>query len=346
MRRGSKLNEAEHCGFAGSYQDAATSVWGLMGDAFHAAVAAHYRPTEERFREERAVAVAQLQDSERDDVLRLVTRLTESWAPDDGAVFETPVGLDRNGCFVAHGDPAAMTQGTADCAWATEDDDNQTTAWILDFKSGARAEWNVPPPGQNLQIASYGFALADKYGASRMKLGIYLAHEDKWLWETINLDSAAGTDLFARVKAASLRDDDEQIEGPHCGECFVRLKCPAHLLPALDDAAREYAMAPMTAGADPSLITPDRVVRLINASKAMEAVAEAGKDWAKAFVREHGPVVLDGKQWGPVQVKGREGTSVKRLKEAGLYDRAVAVGAVGVGPPTMMHRWTNVKEGI
>lgn len=344
MIRGSKLNDAEHCGFAGSYQDSATSSWGLMGDAFHAANASLHRPDEVRFREERDVAMAQLEDEERDQVREMVARLAAEWTPPASAVFEMPVGLDRNACFVEHGDPSAMTQGTADCAWATEDEDDKTTAWVLDFKSGARAEFNVPHPKNNLQVASYGFALADKFGAARMRLGLYLAHEGKWLWDTIDLDSPEGTALWARVKAAASRDDKEQVVGPHCAECFVRLKCPAHLLPALDDVTREYALEPMTAGAAGEIIEASRLVRLINACKAMEDLSKAGRDWAKAYVKQYGPIVFQGKQWGPVQVKGREGTSVKALKDAGIYDRAVAVGAVKSGAPTMQHRWTNERD--
>lgn len=328
----SRLNEAEDCGQAASIQDKSTNAAAMMGDAFHAAIAAHYRPDIEAFKENRSIAINQLGGEHEDQVLEMVARLAETWDPPPTATFERGVGLTRNGMAVEHGDPAAMTYGTADCVWAEED-----AAVVLDFKSGARAEWNVPIPRDNLQLAAYGIAFADLFGKSKIKLGLYLAAEGKWLWDTVDLDSLAGTALWERVRAAALRDPDEAVIGPHCSDCWVRLKCPTHLLPIVFAPERVSALEPLTAPA--GLIEPRRLMRLLQACQAMEAIADKGKEFLRAYVKERGPFIVDGKAWGPIEVKGREQTSVKALKEVGLYDRAVAVGAVRQGPPTHQHRW-------
>lgn len=336
MIRPSRLNEAEHCGLSASIEDGATNAAALLGDAFHAAVAAHYRPSFEEFQAARAVAMGRLARDEREEVTAMVQRLTDDWMAPEGARFEVPVAVDRHGLSCGPDDPNLLSSGTTDCEWSDGDE-----AVVLDFKSGARAEWTVPIPRDNLQLALYGFGCADRFGKPKMRLGIYLAREGKWLWDTIALNSRIATDLWERTRAAALRDPAEAVVGPHCSDCYVRLKCPTHLLPALDVAEHENVMAPMTVGAQ--LITPEKLVRMINACKAMQDLSEAGRDWLKAYVRDNGPIVADGKQWGPVEVRGRESTSVKALQEVGLYDTALACGAVKAGAPSFQHRWTKAR---
>ena len=54
--RFSRLNDAQYCGLSASIETNSTDIFAMMGDAFHAANAAHYRPTIEQFAEERATA--------------------------------------------------------------------------------------------------------------------------------------------------------------------------------------------------------------------------------------------------------------------------------------------------
>lgn len=333
MIRMSSLNAAGACGLSAGMKDKTTSAAALMGTAFGAAVRAHYRPGDEE-RELRDIAMGQLGPEHEEEVREKVVRLVDIWEPPTSAVFERSIGLSRRGIAVEHGAADAMTSGHMDCAWAEED-----TAVVLDFKAGARAEWNVPIPRANLQLGGYGFAWADLCGKSRVKLGLYLAEPGKWLWDTIDIDSPEGTALWERVRAAALRDPEEATMGPHCSDCWVRLKCPAHLLPAVSAGARVSALAPLTAPTE--VIEPRRLMRLLQACQAMEEIADRGKSFLRAYVKEHGPFVVDGKQWGPIEVKGREGTSIKALKDAGLYERALAVGAVKMGAPTQQHRWRN-----
>jgi len=336
--RPSRLPDAEHCGFAGAHQDASTNAAALLGDAFHAAVAHHYRPANAAFKAEYAVAMGRISPDERAEVSEMMARLASQWDPPDGAEFEIPIGVDRHGLSATVDDPHILSAGTGDCGWPDGD-----AAAVVDWKSGARAAFNVPRPGDNLQLALYGLGLADRWSKPKMKLGIYLAREGKWLWDTLHLDSAEGTALWERTRAAALRDPEEAVIGPHCTDCYVRLKCPAHLLPVLDLGERENVLAPLTAGTPGGLVEPARLVRLINACKAMEDLSKAGKDWLKAYVKKHGPIVSDGKQWGPIEERGRETTSIGALMESGLYERACAVGAVKMSPPITKHRWTKAR---
>lgn len=337
MIRCSRLNEAEHCGLSGAIDDGETKLAGLLGDAFHAAAACRFRPKEQRFQDARAVAIGQLGGEHEAEVMEMVDRLAAAWTPPENAEFEAGIGLSRAGIAVAYDDPEAITRGTADCVWVDGDE-----VVVLDFKSGARAAWNVPIPRHNLQLAAYGFAFADRFEKSKVRVGIYLARDDKWLWDLLDLDSPEATALWARVRAAALRDPNEAVIGPHCDDCWVRLKCRAHIVTAISTVERTTALAPLGTGEE--VVEPRRLMRMIQACKAMEDLAEAGKEWLKAYVKRNGPIVVDDRQWGPVEQKGREGTSVKKLKEAGLYDRAVAVGAVSQGPPVVQHRWTKRKD--
>lgn len=359
MIRISRLDDARHCGLSAALDTKSTTTAGLMGNAFHAANAAFHRPTDERLQAARAVAMGRLDAEDRFDTEVLLKPLLADWVPPAGAAFEVPVGVDRHGCYVeveraedgttyratAADAPALLTAGTADCAWVEPWRDGKKIVKVPDFKSGARARYNVPRPPGNLQVAAYGFALADKHNAAAMALGVYLAHDHEWHWAEVALDSDEASGLWEEVRAAALRDPAEAVLGGHCADCWVRLRCPAYVLPAVDGAAADYALAPMQKGGE-ALVTPERLVRMIHAATAMKDIAEEARDWLKAYVRDHGPITDGEKVWGPVDVKGRESTSVKSLVEAGLYETAQNLGAVKLSPPSVQHRWTNAyKKG-
>jgi hypothetical protein len=335
--RFSKLPIREHCGLAGSIEDHTTGEAGMKGDAFHALAAVHYRPSEDRFQEARAIAMASISREAQDGVKEMAERLFADWTPPENAKFEVPIGIDRRGIAVPYDSDKAMVRGTADCVWMEED-----TVVVIDFKSGARAPWNVPHPSVNLQVIGYGLAFADHHGKSKMRLGVYLAVEARWVWHEYDLGSAELTEHWERLRAAALRDPYEAVKGAHCNECWVRLGCRAYLLPAISDIERASAMAPMAAPVD-GPIEPQRLVRLLTAVKAMEDLADAGKEFAKAYVARFGSIEADGKTWGPTPVNGSETVSIKSLKAAGVYDTALAMGAVRQGEPKVQHRWTNVK---
>lgn len=336
MIRFSKLNDAQHCGLSASIDAGnTTNIWAMMGDAFHAANAAHYRPDVEKFAEERATAFGVIGVNGAATVTRLLHGLWDAWTPPDDARFEVPIALTRDGVAAPYGTDKVISQGTADCVWVEGD-----YVVVPDFKSGARAEWNVPPPADDLQTLGYGIAFADLLGKTKIRNGIYLAHEEKWLWNEIDLDTAAGTAAWERVRGAALHDPTEAVMGPHCADCWVRLRCPAYQLPVISQMERDNALSIMGSA---DVVEPQKLLRLLQACDVMDKMAEAGKDWAKAYVAQHGAVVIDGKQWGPSPVKAKELVSITSLKDSGLYDRAVAVGAVKTGEPGKQHRWVNAK---
>jgi hypothetical protein len=343
MTRCSRLNDAEACGLSASLgeQNRSTNVYAMRGDAFHAGNAAHYRPNDPRFSDARAVAFGVLGVDDGADVTHMLQRLWKEWTPPEEARFEVPIAMDRNGLAVPVDSDKAITQGTADCVWIEGE-----FVVVVDFKSGARAEWNVPSPAENLQLLAYGFALADLLGKTKMKLGIYRGAEEvegpPWLWAELDLNSADATAAWERVRGAALHDPTEAVLGPHCAECYSRLRCRAYVLPAVAEIDRDSALAPLSAG-DDGVIEPQKLMRLLQACDAMDKLAEEGRSFAKAYSEKHGAIVIGDRQWGPIPVKGRESTSIAKLKASGLYERAVEVGGVTQGEPTKQYRWVKTK---
>lgn len=379
MIRISRLNSARYCGLAGSVEDGSSSTYALGGNAFHALLRAKYR-TSRATVDAADLLMSALEPDARADVNRAVLDLAACWTPPDDAEFEVPLGIDITGCYVPYDDPRAITRGTADCVWlepnqveapavaaqdAAEIDDDMGidiarfqklrrarprnydgtfTLYVVDFKAGPRAAWNVPHPSVNLQLGGYGLGLADKIGpkVTDMRLGIYQVVEGKFVWARFDLAAPASTELWNQVRAAALRDPKTAVTGAHCVDCWVRRKCPAYVLPVLSLAARDEALAPLMADAG-VVPTPDQVLRLLLAVKAIEDLVDPAKDWLKNWVTENGPIVNGSKTWGPGPTKGRESTSITALKDAGLYDEAVARGAVKKGQPGVSFTWRNTK---
>src|SRR3954470_5776941 len=101
MIRSSRLNTAEFCGLAGSYEERTTGEWALAGQAFHAGLRGWYRPTFENVRAA-DVALAAVKPEVRDGIRAQVADLAASWTPPPTARFEVPIALDFNGRGVAY----------------------------------------------------------------------------------------------------------------------------------------------------------------------------------------------------------------------------------------------------
>lgn len=378
MIRISRLNSARYCGLSGSIEDRSTSIYAMAGNAFHALLRANYRTTPETVKAAE-LTMSVLEDDVRADVNRYAVDLGASWTPPEDAEFEVPLGIDARGRYVPYDDPSAITRGTADCCWlepnkldrpeaeeAEIDDedgidlgrfraitrqappayDGTYTLYVVDFKAGPRAAFNVPHPSENLQTGAYGLGLADKNGAkvTDMRLGIYRVVEGRFVWARFQIGSDETEQLWTRVKAAAMRDSTLAITGSHCGDCWVRRKCPAHVLPALNQADRDEAMAPIYEVLEEGQIVPmARVARMLRALRALSDVAAMAKEWAENYVAYNGPVLDGDQEWGPVAQKGRETVSISSLKAAGLYEAAVAAGAVKKGAASQSYRWTKVS---
>lgn len=253
-----------------------------------------------------------------------VAALLASWRPPASIESEVKVRL------VDPETDALITEGTADALW-TEPDGLLS---VLDFKSG-RIEF-VAPPGENLQLAAYGLAAALARDAKEFRVGLCFLDADgpTWLWsERYGHETWGG--IWERVaRAAGM--PPIAVKGPHCAQCWSRTKCPAYLMPA-DPVARDLDLAPLTSTA---LVTPDAVLRLHLASKALAEIADRGDAYVRAFVVAHGPLPDGaGKELRLVEVAGRRSVALKAAEKAGLLPALEAAGAVSHGAPSQRLSW-------
>jgi len=377
VKRSSRLQIAEHCGYGAVTEVPGDNEYSIGGRAFHAGVHASYRPDDPRAVEAYMEAIKDLSDDEIADHDIAVRDMVAGWRAPDNAEFEVPVGLSARGGYVPYDDARAIVRGTADIAWIEPNDDllpsqeaeitnpagvdlgrfrvlrreamrregsTTNTLYVVDLKMGPAAAWTVPPPGENLQLASYGFALADRPGPTitEMRLGIYLVAAKKFVWARFNMGDDATEALWRRVRAAALRDPGSMVIGSHCMECRVRRRCPAYLIPAVDEAVRRDAMMPMfTGGSD--MVTDDHVVKLLVAAKALGDMAEMAREWAKNYVATRGGKgVVDadrGMVWSGKELPPRRTTSVALLEQSGLLEEAERRGAIRMGEGATVFAW-------
>lgn len=240
------------------------------------------------------------------------------------AVFEQRVALDVDGLPCSYDDPEALIRGTFDCGWI---DDGVAT--VVDWKSGFRP---VAPAASNLQLAGYGLAFAALHEIDRLSLGIYYARRGEWDWAYLTRQDMDAS--WRRIRDIATKPPVAHV-GPGCNDCRVYQKCPTVLWPA-DPVARDIALVPLT---NAGLVTQADVMRLLHASTALKKLSTAGLDYVKNWVTTHGPLESDDQIYNGWPTKGRETASVEGLRKAGLYDQAVAAGAVKTGEPGERFEW-------
>lgn len=299
----SSLPVAEHCGLSpaiAAEHPEAPGRGAFKGKAYHARVARQ---------KDAADLVALLTEAERAEV--------ESWAlPTEislDAEHEIALGLTTVGRYSPHGTPGNLTDGTADIAWP-DIEFNPPVAVVGDFKTGALPIEDGP---LTLQLVAYGFAYANKIGATAMRLGIWYARRGEWDWSaTIELDSPEAADLWRRVTVAAT-NPPIAAPGPWCDSCFQRHRCPARLLPALAGPLAPE-LAPFVAGG--AELTPAAAAVGLRVIAAMREVADRAEEHLRAAVRGGLQLVEGGKIYGPSMVAGRRSADVAGLEAAGLTD--------------------------
>lgn len=257
--------------------------------------------------------------------------LAESWtpAPADKRMVEHKVRL------VDPETNALLTAGTADYMALAAG-----TLHLADWKTG-RPEY-VEDPDDNLQLHAYALAAALEYGANDYVVSLcFLSADEVPIWK---VSRVYGHDEWGRVwdrVALAASRPPVAVKGPHCQRCWQRLRCPAYLVPA-DPVARNVDLVPLTST---DVATPDRVLRLHLAAKAMREIADRGDEYVKAYVREHGPLGDGaGKELALVEVAGRRSVSLGPAEKAGLLPQLEAAGAVSRAMPSQQLRWR--KAGV
>jgi hypothetical protein len=193
------------------------------------------------------------------------------------ALKEQPVGLDENGEWIYDGD--AVTCGTLDFAWAVPMNDGLGgIAVVADMK---KSTWTTSGP-DSLQLLTYGYAQAKRWGFSRFMVGLWIIESAEWVWSpTIyTVEGFDGLDLWGRIYHAAMNRSDEASYGEHCSSCYARLHCPEYTAPA---ALADTVLAPATV--DGAIDDPEALGRLLAYCERTEAMIKKVKDHAKEAAR-------------------------------------------------------------
>jgi hypothetical protein len=256
----------------------------------------------------------------------------------ENAHHEARCALNRFGAHVEYGDPAAITQGTADMVWAVEQWDEDSlvnTGTIIVVGDIKKSRFTTAEGPRSLQLLSYALAFADKHHAIAFACAIWISEESRWdIGEVIHMDSDAAADAWRAVKSAAMADDAYNT-GAHCRDCYSRLQCPAHLLPV----TTESALAPF---ASPGGITAENAAQAVHVVQAMEDACEKARDTLKAYAQQNGGIFdpKTGKVWKAVMTKGRPSLHREALEAAhpGLLEMFTRSG-----PPYPMFKWVKEK---
>lgn len=315
----------------------------VMSSAFHAMCA---QPPEA------ASLLARLSDEERETVM--------SWQPPADvkvgsvilkyreAAHEVPVAFTAKGMPCPHGSPEALTEGHLDMAWEVVLNSMSTgakggqansnackVAYVGDIK---KTQWTTLDGPDSLQLVAYGFAWALMNGCDAFACGIWMATEGEWHWgDLVWLDSDRGLELWEQVCAAANNTSGEYATGSHCRGCYSRLRCPAYLVAPGDvQPALELLQRPLTEDDNDALV--DLLLKADAAKDAANVVRELAEEYAARFgLRDP----KTGKEFRPIQCKGKEGFDAKGLKKDAEIDPALepALKYFKKGAPYEQWRW-------
>lgn len=186
-------------------------------------------------------------------------------------------------------------------------------------------------PDRDLQTHAYSLARVQVTKARRYRKCLLLFGDGsvEALWSKW-YEAPDWAPVLDRIRAIEMRQvsDPRGTAGPHCVRCYPRLHCPHWTLPAHTGPTE---LEPLTA---PGGLTAENAGRALVATLALEEVAERAKEQLRAFVKEHGPIVVGDRKWGPIRMPGRVGVDTKALEAAGLYEKFSRRGA-----PFEQYRW-------
>lgn len=256
---------------------------------------------------------------------------------------ELAVALTATGDYCEPDSPDAITVGHLDFAWVVETRPNGIRiAYVADIK---RSEWTVKTgPDGSLQLHAYGLAYAGKHKCDGYAVGIWSAIEGLWSWSGIvDLESERAMQLALRVTGAARNVGGDYSMGPHCRDCYGRMRCPAWLLPP---EMAQTSLAPLVRGGVE--LTHDRAAQLLLVYQRYSDAAKQVHASLQEFARRNGGIrdKESGKVWLPVVCQGRESVTVAAVRE--LADKLGDEGEplrqlITKGKPYEQYRWTDAK---
>ncbi len=227
---------------------------------------------------------------------------------------ELTVGLDEHGAYTDD-ESVAVSWGHLDMAWVVELD-NRRIAYVADIK---RSEYTVEEGPDSLQLHAYGLAYASKHNCDGYVLGIWGAVEGTWWWgEYVDLYESP----WETVKAAALNQSERASTGIHCRSCYGRMHCPEYLMPAIQlvtiggspESERTQVLADFM---EPGGLNAGNALTAFQLYKSADDLVKIMKKQIMEYVRRHGIEDPEkGKTYKMIQTRGREGVSVKALRES------------------------------
>lgn len=171
--------------------------------------------------------------------------------------------------------PRTMICGHLDMAWVVGD-----LVIVCDIKSSIFA---VKDRCESLQLHGYGLALAVILKKPRYLTAIWDATEGRYHANdrAIEVDSFEASDIRDRIRVAASERDGGFRTGVHCGGCWKRSHCPAHLV---DVPEGEFKA--ILSGEAMEKDVREALVKLKQIADLQKRVDAACKTW----VEQHGPV--------------------------------------------------------
>jgi len=256
------------------------------------------------------------------------------------ALKEFPVGLTAAAQYCNKGDPAAMVEGTADMVWVVRQDG---TVVVGDVVEGAdlvvvgdmkKSRFTSRP--DSLQLHGYGMAAAKKFRAGRYRLAIWIIEEGRWwVGPEVDLFEMEAAEIWEQLRFAATNDSDEFAMGPHCHGCYNSHRCPAYMAPIADTE-----LVVPSAGKELDHAGALRLLLLAQRAQKQADALVGSQGYLKLWARERGGIPDGkGKIWKPTPTKGRESTSVKKVREIFGDEAEKAITVSGGG-----ESWRWVKD--
>lgn len=198
-----------------------------------------------------------------------------------------------------------LTEGTADVVVHIDD-----VAVVYDWKTGMRD--NVAPAGSNLQLLTYGVAVALADGANAFRVAAVFLDGDSepHVDESPLFTQAEWWPLLESIKAAASKPVEAK-PGEHCRDCYQRRVCPSY---------QERTKLALTLVAKPNdiALTDATAAEMILRVKQVREAADLAEEMVRAHVSGGGRVEAAGKVYLPTNCNGRETADVAALKRDGL----------------------------
>lgn len=238
------------------------------------------------------------------------TQETGLWIDGAEALTEEEVEVSTNPPIVGHADLIQVHQGLVS---------------VTDWKFYRQLSM-LPDIVDDMQMYAYAIGASDAVGGiDRAQVHRVLCYHQRE--DVLDLDRE-GIELARRALAELARDVWERrrsfCPGAQCGYCFYRSACPAYR--SYEGGIDASEIVPYQAG---KIATAEDVLAFLLAAQQVEARIAEGREAAKAWVAERGPVVdpATGKQWkgwptardaitDPAAAIGRLGQEIGDVNEA------------------------------